>query len=178
MSDEREFEELAAGRVRDSEVVDVDRQEFRFPADDKRIERDVVRHPGGAAVVAHDGHNVLLVRQPRAAIGEHDLLEIPAGRLDKPGEAPLDAAKRELAEEIGRSADRWAELTTLQPSPDVLDSEVHIFLAEELGQAAADSGEDERIEIIEWPLARLDEAIEQAVDAKTLVGLLMLQRRL
>ena len=60
----------------------------------------------------------------------------------------------------------------------MLDAEVHLFLAEELGEREADSGEDERIEIVEWPLDRLGEVIAGSRDAKTLIGLLMLQARL
>ena len=55
---------------------------------------------------------------------------------------------------------------------------MHVFLAEELGPGHADSGEDERIEVVPWPLDRLDEAIAATRDAKTLVGLLALARRL
>ncbi|HYF25477.1 MAG TPA: NUDIX hydrolase [Baekduia sp.] len=175
---ERDFEDLGGERLLGREVVDVERRRFRFMADGKEVDRDVVRHPGGVAVVAHDGEHVLLVRQPRPAVGEPDLLEIPAGRLDHAGEPPLEAARRELAEETGRSARCWTAIARLYPSADVLDAEVHVFLAEELGPGHADSGEDERIEVVPWPLDRLDEAIAATRDAKTLVGLLALARRL
>ncbi len=177
MSDEAEFEELGSERLLQSEVVDVDRHRYRFTADGKEVERDVVHHPGGVAIVAVDGDSVLLVRQPRPAIGETDLLEIPAGRMDKPGEDPLQAAQRELAEEVGHSAERWTKLASYFPSSDVLDAEVHIFLAEQLGEQEADSGEDERIKVVRWPLVRLDELIADNRDAKTLIGLLMFARR-
>jgi ADP-ribose diphosphatase len=177
VSDEREFEEAGGRRLYEGEVIDLDRQQFRFTGDGKEVEREVVRHSGGVAIVAHDGTSVLLVRQPRPAIGETELLELPAGRMDHEGEDPLDTARRELAEEVGRSASRWTKLTSFYPSADVLDAEVHLFLAEELGQREADSGEDERIEIVEWPLERIGEAIDATRDAKTLIGLLMLQAR-
>ena len=176
MSDERQFTDLGGERLHEGEVVDVDRQRFRFDADGTRVEQDVVRHPGGVAIVAHDGVHVFLVRQPRPAVGETALLELPAGRLDHPGESVLEAARRELAEELGRSAERWTPLTRFYPSVDVFDSEVHVFLAEQLGERHADSGEDERIEVVAWPLDRLDEAIAATRDAKTLIGLLMLAR--
>jgi 8-oxo-dGTP pyrophosphatase MutT (NUDIX family) len=178
VANERDFEEGGRQRLYEGEVIDLDRQQFRFSADGKEVEREVIRHSGGVANVAHDGTSVLLVRQPRPAIGETDLLELPAGRLDHEGEDPVDTARRELAEEVGRSAERWTKLTSFYPSADVLDAEVHLFLAEELGVCEADSGEDERIEIVEWPLERIGEAIAMTRDAKTLIGLLMLQARL
>ena len=63
-------------------------------------------HPGSVAMVAHDGERVYLVRQPREPVDEQQVLELPAGKLDADGEGPLDTAKRELAEEIGKSAPR------------------------------------------------------------------------
>ena len=60
-------------------------------------------HPGAVAMLARDGDALLLVRQPREAVGEEALLELPAGKLDE-GEDPLATAKRELAEEIGKGA--------------------------------------------------------------------------
>jgi len=174
VEDERQFEDLGGERAYAGDVVDLDHERFRFTADGKEIEREVIRHPGGVAIVAHDGTHVLLVRQPRPAIGETDLLELPAGRIDHPGESLLEAAQRELAEELGRSARRWRKLTSYYPTADVLDAEVHVYLAEELGEQEADSGEDERIEVVPWPLDRLDELIARNRDAKTLIGVLML----
>ena len=174
---EREHQDVGGRRLAEGDVVGLERRRFRFP-DGEVHERDVVRHPGGVAIVAHDGRHVLFVRQPRPAVGEADLLELPAGRLDRPGESPIEAARRELAEELGRSAARWTVLARFYPSADVLDAEVHLFLAEELEERRADSGEDERIEVVPWPLDRLDEAIAGNRDAKTLVGLLMLTRAL
>ena len=72
---------------------------FRYE-DGAEDERQVVGHPGAVAVVAHDDEHIYLVRQPREAVGEPDLLELPAGKLDVEGETPLECARRELAEEI------------------------------------------------------------------------------
>ena len=65
--------------------------------DGEEVEREYAEHPGAAAVVAHDGEVLYMVRQPREAVGEEALLEIPAGKLDQDGEGPLETAKRELA---------------------------------------------------------------------------------
>jgi 8-oxo-dGTP pyrophosphatase MutT (NUDIX family) len=161
-------EEVWSGRIAS---VRVDR--FRH-ADGEEVTREVVSHPGAVAVVAHDGERLLLVRQPREAVGE-DLLELPAGKLDSDGEGPLETAQRELAEEVGKGARTWRHLTTFYASPGFSDEEIHVYLATDLYDASAEADENERIEIEQLPLTRLDEAIERSRDAKTLVGLLWLR---
>jgi ADP-ribose pyrophosphatase len=129
-------------------------------------------------MVVHDDEHVFLIRQPREAVLEPDMLEIPAGRLDKPGEDPLPAAKRELAEEIGRAAAEWEHLKTFYPSVGVNRETVHLYRATGLSDAHADSGENERIELVAWPLSDLDGAIEIVQDAKTIIGLVLLREHL
>jgi ADP-ribose pyrophosphatase len=141
------------------------------------VTRDYVDAPAAVAIVAYDDRDVYLVRQPREAIGRADVLELPAGILDKEGEAPLATARRELAEEVGLAADDWVEATTYYSSSGFTDEQVHVFLATGLRRVERpDSGEDERIEIVTWPLDQLDGLIDAAMDAKTLVGLLWLRR--
>ena len=102
-------------------------------------------------------------------------VELPAGKLDKEGEAPLDTAKRELAEEIGKGARTWEHLTTFYGSPGFSDEQVHIYLATDLYDQSAEADENERIKIVRVPLSTLDDAIRENRDAKTLVGLLWLK---
>ena len=175
--EERRFEHLGGETLHEGKIVTLRKERFRF-ADGEEAEREIVRHQGAVGVVAHDDEAVYLVLQPREAVGEPSVLEIPAGRLDKEGEEPLETAKRELAEEIGKAAGRWEHLHTFWSSVGVLDEEVHVFLASDLSDADADSGENERIEIVRWPLEDLDGAIAECHDAKTLIGLLELARRL
>jgi 8-oxo-dGTP pyrophosphatase MutT (NUDIX family) len=94
------FERLEARTVFEGKFVDVCEGRFRHEDGDE-VTRQWVVHPGAVAVVAHDGEQVWLVRQPREATGEPDLLELPAGKLDEEGESPLECGMRELAEEIG-----------------------------------------------------------------------------
>jgi ADP-ribose pyrophosphatase len=157
-------------------IVDVRLERFRH-ADGEEVTREIVRHRGAVGIVAHDDERVWLVRQPRETV-EEELLEIPAGRLDVDGESPLQAAQRELAEEVGLGAEHWAPVYSFYTSAGFTDERVHLFHATGLHEASADSGENERIEIVAWPLRRLDEAITQCRDAKTLIGLLWLARRL
>jgi 8-oxo-dGTP pyrophosphatase MutT (NUDIX family) len=176
--DERTFERLDSQTIHDGKIFTVVRETYRY-ADGKTADREIVRTPGAAAVVAVDDEQVWLVRQPREPVDDPDSLELPAGRLDQDGETPLEAAQRELAEEIGKQAARWTPLKVYRSSVGFTDEVVHLFLAEELADADGehDSGEDERIEIVGWPLERLADAIDEVTDAKTLIGLLLLERR-
>lgn len=144
--------------------------------DGRRFELEVVRHPGGAAVVALDeGARLCLLRQYRHAAGGW-LWELPAGKLD-PGEPPLATARRELVEEAGLTARRWDPLGRLHSSPGVFTEVIHLYLARELQQVPAHTGAEELIEV-HW--VALPEALRwalqgQITDAKTLIGLFRAQ---
>jgi 8-oxo-dGTP pyrophosphatase MutT (NUDIX family) len=177
-SEQRRFERLETRTAYDGRIITVTVDTFRY-GDGKTADREIARTSDAAAIVAVDDAHVWLVRQPREAIDDPDSLELPAGRLDKEGEDPLRTAQRELAEEIGKRSDRWEKLTAYASSVGFTDERVHVFLAQGVHDAEGehDSGEDERIEIVPWPLERLDEAIDRVRDSKTLIGLLMLERR-
>ena len=144
--------------------------------DGEVVEREIVRRVDAAAIVAYDDEHVWLVRQPREAILAYTL-EIPAGKLDS-GETPLQSAKRELAEEIGREADDWREVHTYRPTSGYSDETLHLFAATGLRDSDVEADPGERIEIVRWPLADLDAAIAATDDAKTLIGLQWLRATL
>ena len=98
-----------------------------------------------------------MVEQPREAVEEPALLELPAGKLDVEGETPLECAQRELGEEIGKSAGDWRELKCFYTSPGFTNERVWLFLATELYDTPERRLTDERIEIVEFPLDDLDE---------------------
>ncbi|MCL6439972.1 NUDIX hydrolase [Thermoleophilum album] len=170
------FERVASEVVWRGRIATVRIDRFRHDDTGEVVEREVVAHPGAVAVLAVDGGTIYLVRQPREAVGAQSLLELPAGKLDGPDRDPLRTAQRELAEEIGKGARRWKRLASFYTSPGFADEEVHLFYASELFDAEAESDEEERIEVVPWPLDDLDAAIAQCVDAKSLVGLLWLRR--
>ena len=157
-------------------IAHVRLDEFRYP-DGSTSVREVVGHPGAVAIVAHDGRFLYLVRQPREAVGEEALLELPAGKLDVAGESPLDCAKRELAEEVGKSASRWEELKRFYTSPGFAEEEVTVYLATDLEDVGATADDEERLEIVAWPLDELDRAIAECHDSKSLIGLLLFRQR-
>jgi len=171
------FTPLGGETVYRGRIVEVRVERFRH-ADGEEVSREIVRHQGAVAVVAYDAGCVWLVRQPREAVNEPGLLEIPAGRLDVAGEQPLQAAQRELAEEIGRGAREWEAILSYYVSAGITDERVQLFAATSLYESHAHSEENERIELVPWPLDRLEDAIAQCQDAKTLIGLFWLARRL
>jgi 8-oxo-dGTP pyrophosphatase MutT (NUDIX family) len=165
------FERIGSETAWEGRIASVRVDRFRYD-DGGEAEREIVAHPGAVAVVAHDGERLYLVRQPREAVGEEALLELPAGKLDEEGEEPLDTAKRELAEEIGKGARSWEHLTSFYTSPGFADEECHLYLATELYDEQAAAEDSERIDVETPPLAELDEVIAACRDSKTLVGLL------
>jgi 8-oxo-dGTP pyrophosphatase MutT (NUDIX family) len=168
-------ERIGSKTVYEGHIATVRVEEFRHP-DGSTSVREVVGHPGAVAMVAHDDRFLYLVRQPREATGEDALLELPAGKLDVPDEDPLDCARRELAEEVGKSAASWQELKRFYTSPGFAEEEVIVYLATDLEDASAEADEEERIEVVPWRLEDLDRAIEECRDAKSLIGLLMFRR--
>ena len=150
---------------------------YRHP-DGAEVSREKVWHPGAVGVLALDDTHVWLTRQPREVIGAPASLEIPAGKLDVPGESPLQTGKRELAEEIGKQAGSWEQLFAFFTSPGFSDERVWLFMATDLSSAPdAEPDENERIEIVPWPLERVDDAISECEDSKSLIALLWLAAR-
>jgi len=166
--------------------------EFRIDtverADGSRAERDVAGHPGAVAVVALDPDGqVLLVRQYRHPAGQV-LLEIPAGTLDRDpadgsAEDPDAAARRELEEETGYRAGSWERLADFWSAPGFATERMFLYLATELSPAVdgrLGPDEDEVLELVRMPWRDALAAAERGEirDAKTLVGLLWIARRL
>jgi len=172
------MERINSETVYEGKIVDVRTDTFRY-SDGEEAEREIVAHPGAVGIVAYDEDIVWLVRQPREAVDDPGLLEVPAGKLDVEGESRLDCAKRELEEEVGLRASEWSEWKRFFTSPGFAEEEVTIF--EATGLREIDDFEpdpSERIEILRWPLSDLDGAIEACHDSKSLIGLLELRSRL
>lgn len=136
--------------------------------------REWVQHPGASAVVPlfADGTTILL-RQFRYAPGR-EFVEVPAGKIDKPGEDPAEVAVRELAEEAGYTAATLTPLGKTYPCIGYSDEVIYLFLAEDLSEADAETEHDEFVEPFRLPLA---EAVAMArrgeiLDAKSAVALL------
>jgi ADP-ribose pyrophosphatase len=170
------------GRVLEFRVDTVER------ADGRRARREVAGHPGAVAIVALDPEErVLLVRQYRHPAGRV-LLEIPAGTLDRDPvtgapEDPDDAARRELEEETGYRAGGWERLADFWTAPGFATERMFLYLATDLapaGDGRLGPDEDEALELVRLPWREAVAAAERGEigDAKSLVGLLWLARRM
>ncbi len=137
--------------------------------------REIVEHPGAVTVVAVDREGcVTLVRQRREA-ARAELVELPAGGR-KPGEDPLDTARRELAEETGLTGGDWQAVASFYTSPGFCRERMHLFLAEGLERGEARPEADEHMELVRWPVGEIGLHLDEIEDAKTLAGLLLYLR--
>jgi ADP-ribose pyrophosphatase len=144
------------------------------------VEREIAERPNAVAMVplTADG-DVVLVRQYRHAVGGHEL-EIPAGLLDVEGEGEEVAAQRELAEEIGMTADTLRRLLCFSNSGGWSDEATVVFLATGLREAEAEPGfeaaaEEADMTVLRMPLEHAVAAVRRGEirDAKTVIGLLL-----
>jgi len=136
------------------------------------IRRQYVEHTGAVAILALDDQDrVLLIQQYRHPIRHRDW-ELPAGLLDIVDEEPLEAAKRELAEEADLVAEHWEPLVSSWTTPGGNDEVIHLFLATGISSApAAHEREDEEADIrVEW--VPLDDAVDAVLDGRMRNGIL------
>lgn len=115
------------------------------------FERDVAAHPGAVAILAvNDRGEVGLIRQYRATF-DTELWEIPAGTQDVEGESPLEAAQRELREEMGVEASQWRLLGRFMNSPGWTDQIMTVYEARGLRDVPREpAGPEERSAGVHW----------------------------
>ncbi len=152
-------------------VVNLGLELFALP-NNEMVALELVRHPGGAVVIAiDDAGKYCLIKQFRHA-ADGWIWEFPAGILEI-NEAPESAAQRELKEETGCSAQQWDYLGDMLTSPGFCDENLHVYLARNLEKGIAEPDEDEFIEIHWLSLQDIDNMIQsnELTDAKSIVAL-------
>lgn len=174
------FEVTSTRRLGRGVFLELEEVRLRSPSG-VEIVRDIVRHPGGVAVLAIDDHEeVWLIRQHRAALAEM-MDEIPAGKLDPSDPDTATAARRELAEELGATARRLEHLATMAPSPGYTDEVIDIYLATglEFGEREPDGEEEVQATVFSLSVGEALDRITRGeiCDAKTQVALLQWNRR-
>jgi ADP-ribose pyrophosphatase len=144
----------------------------------RRVDLDVVRHPGASAIVPFETDDVvLLIRQHRHAAGG-TIWEVPAGKLD--GDTPEVCARKELEEEAGRRAGRIERLGSILTTPGFTDEVIHLFAAFDLEPIPQRLESDEVIDVVPTPIGEALELIWSGAltDAKSVVALVHAARRL
>ena len=137
--------------------------------------REIVERADSVAIVAADAEDrLVLVRQPREA-ARRALIELPAGTIDG-GEEPLATARRELREETGLRGGRWRAGQAVYSTPGFCRERMHLFLADDLEEGEADPDSGERIDVLRWSAAEVEERLGEIEDAKTLAGMLLYLR--
>ncbi|MCF6408313.1 NUDIX domain-containing protein [Pseudalkalibacillus salsuginis] len=156
-------------------IIDLHLEEVELP-DGKTSQREVIKHPGAVAILAITSENkIVLVRQYRKPLNR-EIIEIPAGKLEK-GEIPEVCAHRELEEETGYRSKELTYLQSFYTSPGFADELIHIFYTDQLEQGEVQLDQDEFVERME---VTLEEAIElvktqEIYDAKTAFAIQYLQ---
>ena len=141
--------------------------------------REYVTHPGAVMIVpVLDSGELVMERQYRYPLGQ-DFIEFPAGKRD-PGEEPAETARRELLEEAGFEASHWEHLGGIHVAIAYSNERIDLYLARGLRHVGARLDDDEFLDILHVPRERAMGWLAQGkiTDAKTVVGLLMLEQRL
>lgn len=134
--------------------------------------REIVDHQKGVGIIAYDGDDkIWMVKQYRKALDKMTL-EIPAGLVD-PGELPIEAAKRELQEEIGYYPEKIDFLFNMYSSPGFTNDKLSFFKASELRESKLAEDEDENLIAKSYNIADLWDMVlnGEITDAKTIIAI-------
>lgn len=140
--------------------------------------REVIRHVGAVAVVpVTENNEVIVERQYRYPLDEV-ITEIPAGKLDSKSEDRLSAAKRELKEETGITADIWTNLGDFHPAAAYSDERLTLYMAQGLHFGEQNLDEDELLNLKKVPIKELVDDIMSGkiTDSKTQTAILKVAR--
>ncbi len=164
-----------AHKVESKRIYEGDIVNFRVDTvrldDGKETTRELVEHNGGVVIACQPTPNeVVLIKQYRYSVDE-DLLELPAGRIEK-GEKPLRAAQRELTEETGYLAEQWSELSRMYTAPGFCNEMLYMFHATDVKIVGKNLDEDEETEVMVLVLADAWQLVldGKVRDAKTIAG--------
>lgn len=164
---------LSRTEIYDGKVLHVVCDDVLLPNGEAAI-REFCIHVGAVCIIPiTDDGKVLMERQFRYPHGRV-FYEIPAGKLDYPGEDPLCAAKRELREETGAVAGKITFLGELDTSPALINEKIYMYMAEELSFVERELDDDEFLEVESAPLEELVDMVMQGKisDAKTQIAVL------
>lgn len=165
-----EFEEKTIHKesIYEGNIVNVSVHDVTLP-NGKTSKREIINHPGAVAVIAvTEEYKLVMVRQYRKAL-EKEIIEIPAGKLEKE-EPPIQSAARELEEETGYKTESLTKVTSFYTSPGFADEIIHLYEAGKLKEGETYTDDDEFVEVMEVSLEEAEDLIEEERihDAKTM----------
>ncbi len=169
-------ERISSERIYEGKILNVRRD--KVTALKGEAYREIIEHNGAVAMVAiTDEGNIVLVKQYRYAAGRV-FLELPAGKIDKGETDPLGAAKRELKEETGYTAEHIQYMGKINVSVAYSEEVIHLYFMTGLTPGEQCLDEDEAVELIEMPFEEVYDmaASGKLEDAKTLAALLMAKK--
>lgn len=169
---------ISGENIFDGVLLHVRRDEVELPNGNKSV-REWIEHPGASAVIPLLPDNqIILVRQFRYPVGQVTL-EVPAGKLDKIGEDPIECAKRELSEETGYTAGKYWKLTTIATTVGFSNEYIHLYAATDLTPGKIHPDSDEFINVVKLPLTAALQMIESGkiIDAKSIISILLLAKQ-
>lgn len=169
---------LSSESVFNGVLLHVHRDEVELPNGHKSV-REWIQHPGASAIIPLLPDNqIILVKQYRYPVGQV-VLEVPAGKLDKVGEDPIECAKRELSEETGYTAGKFWKLTTIATTVGFTNEYIHLYAATDLTPGKIHTDPDEFINVVKVPLTAALQMVESGkiFDAKSVVSILLLAKQ-
>ena len=173
MNNKKPPEILSAKTIAKSRLFEIEQLDLRFSNGvETQYERLISSRSGAVLIVpVLKGDTVLLIREYAAGVQRYELA-LPKGKVE-PGEDILDAANREIMEEVGYAAKKLTHLTTLSIAPGYLSHETHIILAENLYECRAEGDEPEPMDVIPWKLSELTQLLQETecTEARSIAAL-------
>ncbi len=170
---------ISSEKIFDGVLLHVWKDEVELPNGHKSV-REWIKHPGASSVIPLLPDNqIILVRQFRYPVNQVTL-EVPAGKLDAPGEDPIECAKRELSEETGYTAGKIWKLTTIATTVGFTDEFIHLYAATDLKSGKQHTDDDEFINTVKMPLTAALELVEtgKIIDSKSIISILLLAKQI
>lgn len=168
-----EEKQVSSKEIYDGYILHVREDKILLP-DGRDAKRELIRHIGAVCVIpVNENNEVIMEHQYRYPISDV-VLEIPAGKLDSADEDRLEAAKRELREETGYTADNWTDIGMYIPAPAYSDEKINMYLATGLHLGERELDDDEFIDVCTIPLAKLVDKVMagEITDGKTQIAIM------
>ncbi len=173
-------EVLDAKIIARTQFFRVEQRDLRFTNGTEVCYERLVGSAGGAVLIIPmlNDDTVLMIREYAAGVHRYELA-LPKGRIEK-NEAILDAANREIMEEVGYGARKLEHMTSLTIAPGYQSHCTHVVLAQDLFERRCEGDEPEEIEVVPWPLSRLNELLaqEECTEARSIAALFMAREHL